>query len=95
MSDMVKEYETRMDEKIKTGRDNINNEETSSLEEYESDPDDEDNEKIPLEYDNNGRPKINKKKPKQYKPSFQGKHTKKGAAFPRRENGPDERNRGD
>ena len=48
ISNRVKEDENRMDETIKTKGDKINNEETSSLEEVESDSDDKDDEKIPL-----------------------------------------------
>ena len=44
----MKEYETRTDETIKIERDKINNEKASSLEEYKSDSNDEDDDNIPL-----------------------------------------------
>ena len=75
--DRVKEYETSTDETIKTKIDKINNEETSSLEEDESDPDNEEDENIPLEYDNNGRPKIFKINQSNKNQVFQSKIMKK------------------
>ena len=79
--DTDKEDEARMYETIKTEIDKINDEGTLSLEEDESDSDVEggkDGENIPLEYDNNGHPKRNRKKPKQYKSSFSGGNHEKG-----------------
>ena len=65
-------------EKTKTEIYKINNEDTSSLEDDESYSDNKYNYNIPLEYDKNGCPKRNKRKPKQYKPSFSGGEYEEG-----------------